>query len=153
MSPLLIFLYSTSITFSSMLLGIAINGFLKKKAFYKNLSNFHFIKDDLFYKILGINMIRWLVSKTYWKYANPHFIIKKRPGVAELLAMRSEMTNAEISHLAGFVIVGVVSVFLLINQKLEFSIILTIMNILFNLYPALLQQKNKSRISQFLKSI
>lgn len=153
MINLVYFLLAISITFTSMVLGVAINAFLRKKEFYKNISNLNFIKGDLIYQIMGVNLFRWLVSKTFWKYINPHFIIKKRPDLAKLIFIRNEMSNAEISHLAGFIIVTFVSGIIFITNKLEFGIMLMLFNILFNLYPALLQQKNKGRISNLIKSM
>jgi len=60
------------------------------------------------------------------------------------------MTSAEISHLIGFLFILIVSLILLIKKEMEFGIILIISNVIFNLYPSLLQQKNKKRIDELI---
>lgn len=136
-----------------MVIGIAINELIKKRKFYKNISNIELIKSRLVYQIIGISIIKWLVTKTFWRKINPKLILKKKIGLTELRNLSTEMTYAEISHLIGFILVILFSVTSIIYAEIEFGIILMITNVIFNLYPALLQQKNKRKINDIIKTI
>ena len=68
----------------------------------------------------------------------------------ELSILKREMTYAGISHLIGFLFVLMISLILIIKKDTEFGIILIISNVIFNLYPSLLQQKNKKRIDKLI---
>lgn len=133
-----------------MYLGIKINAFIKKKAFYQKISNFEFINSEFIYKIIGIKYIKWLVYKTFWKNFNPKLTITAKPSLSELHLLKQEMTYAEISHLIGFLFVLFISIVLFIRKETEFGAILIITNVIFNLYPSLLQQKNKKRIVKLI---
>jgi len=64
------------------------------------------------------------------------------------------MTNAEISHLICFVLAMVLMiVFYITKFKVGIIIPLFICNILFHLYPALLQQYNKRRLDKVIVRI
>ena len=143
-------LSSIAITFFSMVIGIGINELIKSKEFYKSFSNWIFIKNDLVYRLIGIKYMKWLVYKTFWKNVNTKLIIDKRPSLIELNLLKQEMIYAEISHLVGFIFTLIISTISIIYEKIEFGIILIATNVIFNLYPALLQQKNKNRINKLI---
>jgi len=133
-----------------MLFGMGVNELIKKKEFYESISNLEFIKNEIIYKFIGIKYIKWLVYKTFWKNFNTKLKIKSKPNLNELSLLKREMTYAEISHLVGFLFVLIISLILLIKKEIEFGIILIISNVIFNLYPSLLQQKNKKRIDKLI---
>jgi len=133
-----------------MVIGIGINELIKSKEFYKSFSNWIFIKNDLVYRLIGIKYMKWLVYKTFWKNVNTKLIIDKRPSLIELNLLKQEMIYAEISHLVGFIFTLIISTISIIYEKIEFGIILIATNVIFNLYPALLQQKNKNRINKLI---
>lgn len=134
-----------------MVIAGLINGLFEKKEVYKKVSNIQFLKKDFSYKIIGIKYIKWLVSKTIWKKANPQIKSKAKPKLNDLIVLRHEMTKAEISHLIAFVLVIIFSFFIWKRFNAKFMIILIMLNILFNLYPALLQQFNKKRIDKLIE--
>ncbi len=146
-------LSSISITFFSMVIGVAINELIKKKEFYKSISNLTFIKNDLIYKLIGVKYMKWLVYKTFWRNVNTKLIVKKRPSLIELDLLKQEMIYAEISHLIAFVFTLLISLIILIFGTFEFGALLMSVNIFFNLYPALLQQKNKERVNRLIDAI
>ena len=147
---ILYFFASISIVFTSMVIGAIINGMIEKKAVYNYFSNLQFIKEDFVYKIIGIKCIKWLVYKTFWEKFNPNIRSKSKPRLDELISLKHEMTKAEVSHLIAFVIVVLVS-FVVLKYILKFMLILNFINIVFNLYPALLQQMNKKRVDSLIK--
>ena len=134
-------------------IGAGINELIKKKEFYKNISTLTFIKKDSTYKFIGIKYMKWLVYKTFWKNVNTKLILKKRPSFVELNLLKQEMIYAEISHLLAFILTLLISVIILMYEQFEFGVLLTTTNVFFNLYPSLLQQKNKERVNRLINTI
>ncbi|WP_394330797.1 glycosyl-4,4'-diaponeurosporenoate acyltransferase CrtO family protein [Galbibacter marinus] len=60
------------------------------------------------------------------------------------------MISAEISHLIAFVLVCIAAVVVGLVYSWQFGVVLMLVNIVLNLYPALLQQQNKRRIDRFI---
>lgn len=145
------FLYSVSITFSSWLVGMIFTGFLRKKEYYKNLSNLNFIKSETLNKRIGLGIFKWIVKNTFFKYLNQKLKLKNKIEITQLNELRNEMTFSEISHLIGFGFITIFAVVKLIKGNYLFGMIFMIVNILLNLYPSLLQQENKRRIDKLIK--
>jgi hypothetical protein len=61
------------------------------------------------------------------------------------------MTYSEISHLIAFIFILGIIIMKLWKGQFIYAIILLDFNIVFNLYPSLLQQHNKKRIDKLLK--
>ena len=142
--------FSLSITFISWIVGIMINAVLLKTDFYRQyLSNLMIIKNENISNKIGLKPFKWLIQHSFFKYFNPKLSIKKRIKPGELDHLRNEMTTAEIGHLIAFGFVMIFACVMLFKGKFLFALIMTIVNILMNLYPSLLQQENKRRIDQF----
>jgi len=144
------FFYSVSIVFGSWLVGILMNGLLKNTAFYKKLSNLHFINSKKLNKALGLGAFKWTVKNTFFKYFNQNLKVKGQIEISDIEALKREMTSAEIGHLTAFVLVSVFALVKSVNVHYSFGIIMMLLNILLNLYPSLLQQENKRRIDRLL---
>ncbi len=69
---------------------------------------------------------------------------------SDIKNIRNEMTKAEIDHLFAFIFVSISIVVQFYNQKYALVLTLLIVNIVMNLYPALLQQQNKRRIDKLI---
>lgn len=134
-----------------MILGFLVNERIKGKGFYHRLTHLEFIKSDQINQWIGVGVMKFLVSKTFWGKFNTKLKIERKPTLQELIFLKEEMTNAEISHLIGFLAVLLVSIGLTVTKNYEFGFVLLIINIIFNLYPSLLQQQNKRRINQVLE--
>ncbi|GGE39206.1 hypothetical protein EV200_107112 [Pedobacter psychrotolerans] len=142
--------FSISITFISWIVGIMVNTLLLKTEFYsKYLSNLLIIKNQNISNKIGLGIFKWLVQNSFFKYFNPKLSIKKQIKPGELDQLRNEMTTAEIGHLIAFGFVMIFACVMIFKGKFLFALIITIVNILMNLYPSLLQQENKRRIDQF----
>jgi len=61
------------------------------------------------------------------------------------------MVYAEIGHIIGFIFILIIIGLQIGHKAYTFALILFIFNVIFNLYPSLLQQKNKKRIDNILK--
>ena len=142
-------IYSLAIIPWSWILGMLINRFVEKRNFYPRISNQVFLKRDSLNKALGVDAFKRVVRNTFFKHLNQKIKITSRPTVAELNQLRKEMIFSEMSHLFGFGLVMIVVLVLFLYYKNPvFGATLFIINVLFNLYPSLLQQKNKQRIDQ-----
>lgn len=146
--------FSISIAVISWLVGMALNAVLRKTTFYKNnLSNLNFIKSEKLNKIIGIDIFKWVVKNTFFKFFNQKLKLKSKIEKSDLITLRNEMTISEIDHLIGFVFVTVFAVIKSIQFNYKFGLIIMIVNVLLNLYPSILQQQNKRRIDTFLKKL
>lgn len=148
-------LYYTSITiaytFGSWLIGMLGTEIIKHSAFYSKISHLNFISKTSTNKVIGMNLFKWMVKHTFFKYFNQKLKFETRPTITELKVIRKEMTYSEISHLIAFLFILSVVILKLIQGQFTFSLILCVANIIFNLYPSLLQQQNKRRIDNILK--
>jgi hypothetical protein len=146
--------FGFAISFISWIVGMIVNAALIKTPYYnQKLSNFNFLSNENLNKYIGIEIFKWLIIHSIFKYFNPKLSLKKKINVSELADLRNEMTIAEMGHLIGFCFVTVFVLVKLINGNYLFAFIILIVNILMNLYPSLLQQQNKRRIDQYTKII
>jgi hypothetical protein len=132
-----------------------IHAMLKKTEFYnKRLLNLDFVENEKLNKYIGVEIIKWIVKNTPFKYFNQTIKIKGKIEKTGLIKLREDMTSSEISHLIGFAFVLIVALLIFLKTKffLGMVIILTV-NILMNLYPSLLQQQNKRRIDKLIKKL
>lgn len=141
--------FGVSISFISWLVGMIINSILLKTKYYKELSNLNFIESKTLNKNIGIEHFKWIIKNTFFKFFNQKIKLKNKK--TELTDIRREMTIAEISHLIGFIFVTFFAIYKSISNNYIFGLIIMIVNILMNLYPSLLQQKNKRRIDKLIK--
>ncbi|MBC3872666.1 glycosyl-4,4'-diaponeurosporenoate acyltransferase CrtO family protein [Undibacterium flavidum] len=109
-------------------------------------------KQGKFYEHFGINLFRKLLVVIGWeklnKKANP--IEKSAKALAHNL-LRTK--KSEFAHLIIFLIVVGMSVMVAINSRPRDALWLIIFNIIFNLYPVLLQRYNRPRIERALQLI
>lgn len=146
--------FSIAIAFISFMVGMMINALLRKTAFYKNhLSNLNFIKSERLNDIIGIGIFKWIVKNTFFKFFNQKLTLKKKIEIADLNKLRDEMTISEIDHLIGFAFVTIFAFIKWYTHNFIFGLTIMIVNILMNLYPSLLQQKNKRRIDKLIEKI
>jgi len=143
--------FSISITIISWIVGMILNALIKNKSYYVNLSNLNFIRSEALTKTIGLGIFKWIVKNTFFKYFNQKLKLKNKIEISELNELRKEMTISEISHLIGFGFVTIFALVKFINGNYLFGFIITIVNILLNLYPSLLQQENKRRIDRLIK--
>ena len=139
--------FSISIAVISWMVGIVINAILRKTEFYKNnLSNLNFLKSERLNKIIGMGIFKWIVKNTFFKFFKQNLKVKNKIEKPGLIKLRDEMTISEIDHLIGFAFVTLFALEKLFGLNLLFGLTIMMVNILMNLYPSLLQQKNKRRI-------
>ena len=94
--------FSVSICFISWLFAIIANNFLVKTPLYPQLSNLNFIQSETLNRLLLVDVVKWIIKNTFFKYFNQN--IKIQGDNIDLKVLRNEMTLAEISHLIAFVV-------------------------------------------------
>jgi len=141
---------AVTFTFGSWLIGLIVNNAIKSMPFYPLITNFNFIKKESTNRAIGITGFKWMVKHTFFKYFNQKLKFEKRPSISELQNIRNEMVYAEIGHLIAFIFIFIVTIVIVSSGQFVYAVILLICNIIFNLYPSLLQQKNKNRIDRIL---
>ena len=140
--------FGISISFISWIVGMILNSFLLKTEYYQKLSNLNFISNKKINKYIGINYFKWIVKNTFFKFFNQKINLKDKK--VELSEIRKEMTMAEISHLIAFIFVIFFAIYKSFTHNFLFGFTIMFANILMNLYPSLLQQKNKRRIDKLI---
>lgn len=144
--------FSISITFISWIVGMIINAFLINTSFYKKkLMDLNFVRSKKLNRLIGIGAIKWIIKNTFFKFFNPKLKMKSKVDQNELNILRNEMTLAEINHLIAFISVIIFTLVMVLKERYLAALVMTIVNMLMNLYPALLQQENKRRIAQLEK--
>lgn len=138
-------------TFVSWTIGLIINNLIKNTSFYSKLSSFNFIKHEQTHKLIGLNTVNWIIKNSFFKHFNTKIKFSTRPSISQLKTIRKEMTYAEIGHFIAFIFILVIIILKILNGQLTYAVILFGFNIIFNLYPSLLQQQNKKRIDRILK--
>ncbi|PVY36037.1 glycosyl-4,4'-diaponeurosporenoate acyltransferase CrtO family protein [Pontibacter virosus] len=145
-----IVLYAFLIILNSWGLGALVNYCIQNKTFYKSISNKVLIKNEKWNTYLGLAFFKFLVTKTF--YGKINRTIRISNGTFDNLSkMKKKMIDSEIGHSVGFLSSQVVFIILFINNNEAFLFVGTVLNILLNFYPIILQQSNKSRISKALK--
>lgn len=146
--------FSLAICAISWTVGIIGNVLLRRTAFYtRHLSHLNFLPHARLNRAIGIDLCRWVIKHTVFKFLNPKIKIIKRPDLAQLIDLRHEMTGAEVSHLVAFLFVVVFAVIKSIQHDLFFGLMIMLMNVLTNLYPSLLQQENKRRMDPLIQRL
>lgn len=146
--------FSISIVFISFIVGMITTAVIKNSNLYsEKLSSLNFIKSDWINKLFGVELVKWVVKNTVFRYLNPSLKCDRKMNIADLQRIRKEMTKAEIDHLFAFVFVLIFVLIQLMNQKYLGAGIMLVVNILMNLNPSLLQQQNKRRIDKLIKRL
>ncbi|MEH1007279.1 hypothetical protein VDP25_05995 [Winogradskyella sp. ECml5-4] len=151
MTLTLYFLKAITFTFVSWTIGLIVNNAIKNTTFYSKLSDFQFIRSATIYNSLGLSVFAWIIKNSFFKIFNQNIKLKKRASREDLKQIRNEMVYAEIGHIIGFIFILIIIGLQIGYKAYTFALILFVFNVIFNLYPSLLQQKNKKRIDNILK--
>lgn len=109
------------------------------------------INSDRVNRYLGVYIFSYIIRYSPFRFLNLGVYLKNN-SIQELNRVYTEIRKAERNHLLAFLLVTVASsIFLLFNNPLTNFLYITISNILFNLYPALSLQLQKSRIFKMVR--
>lgn len=122
----------------------------KSSSFFYSIKNFEITKDVNFYKLLGINFFTYFVKKTFFRHCNAKIKVTKKPDINEVENLLNEITTSELCHLFGFIIVLLFQITALILGLYDMFFSSLLFNTIFNIYPILLQERNKLRLRKLL---
>ena len=143
-----------SVIMVSWFFGLLVTAYLKKQAYYTAISNLCFLNNQRMYTIIGIPVFKWLVTKTVYRHLNKNIKFRTRPDRNELVTVRSAITESEVLHAVAFVFVILAGVpVLLIQGDYKMVFYLMALNVVFNLYPTLLQQYNKAKLDKVIDKL
>lgn len=148
------FVYSICMMPWSWIFGIMLNHLAEKTDWYPLISSQVFNKNEKIYRWVGLDIFKWVVINTPFRYFNQKIKIKSRPTIDDIEQLRKDMIFSEISHLFGFLLIlPFVIALVTLYSNFLFGSILFIVNLAFNLYPSLLQQRNKQRVERYLLEV
>lgn len=101
---------------------------------------------DKVYKYLGVDTFRKVIVKLFWgKQKNKKkFFNGKRSGMDQLIHMTNQ---SEFGHFGALLLLLVVSIIVLNHGYTLIFTVITIINIVGNMYPIVLQRKHRARIA------
>jgi hypothetical protein len=99
--------------------------------------------------ILKMELFRKMLRLTFWSPRNnrKHFFNGRRSGLAQF-----EMNTriSESSHVLAFAIITTVSFYIAFVADINLAVIATLINVVFNFYPAMLQRYHRSRLQMMM---
>ena len=139
-----------TLLFASYGLGAMFGGMLSGQSFFEHFENRNYISDRLT-KSLGVLFLGWLIRHSFLGRFNQKLYYKGKFDQASLHTLKKEMTYAEINHFIGFIMLQLF-IFAMPLWELPwwYMILMTFVNIIFNMYLVFLQQYNKRRIDKIL---
>lgn len=141
------------VAFYSGLPGLWIAQIMRKKdsPFFYAVKNFELTKNDNFYKLLGLNFFTFCLKNSFFRHFNKKIKLTKRPTGIQVNDLINEITLSEICHVFGFLFVLIFQILVFIKtERFHVLVFASIFNIIFNVYPVLLQERNKSRFKNLL---
>lgn len=123
----------------------------KNSSFFYSVKNFELTKNIGFYKLMGLDFFTYCVKNTFFRHCNTKIKIAKKPDINVVNNLLNEITISELCHIFGFLIVLLFQITALILGLYDMFWFSLIPNIIFNIYPVLLQERNKLRLRNFLK--
>lgn len=103
-------------------------------------------------KILGVKYFKWLLLFAFWgrgKNKKKYFNGTKK-GLKNFVFQTKQ---SEFGHIAAFIVILILSVILLIHRHVFLVSIITVINIIGNLYPVILQRTHRIRIGNITNKI
>lgn len=119
-------------------------------SFFYSAKNFEITKNIGFYKLLKLDLFTYCVKNTFFRHCNTKIKITKKPTIQEIYKLLNEITISELCHFFGFIFVLIYQIVTLILSLYEMFFSSILFNTIFNVYPILLQERNKLRLRNFL---
>lgn len=140
-----LFLLTWSFIFASFILFQTFKNFRFPAFFYQQIN----FETTQFHRILGVKIFRWILVHSFFRYLNPRIYFKSKDK-AEFIRIINETQQSETSHLlSGLPTLFFQVLFLLRTDYISFCM-LGCLNIIFNVYPILLQRMNRFTFTRIL---
>ena len=101
-------------------------------------------------KVLGIKYFRFLLLIIFWGRTNNQkkYFNGTKMGLKNFIFQTKQ---SEFGHFAAFIVILISSIILLLYEYLFLVIIITLINILGNVYPIILQRTHRMRVEKLIK--
>ena len=113
------------------------------KAFYRKRK----IETEIWFNILGVHFFRWILVNSFFRKLNKRVYLKGK-NKAYFKIFIEETKQSETSHLFSFLATFIVQGVFVYQSQLDDFLYLTTFSIVFNIYPMLLQRKNRFSIQK-----
>jgi len=100
------------------------------------------IETELWFKLLGVQIFRIVLINSFFKKLNTRVYLKGR-GKAYYKIFIEETKQSETSHMFSFLATFILQVIFFYHECFNDFIVLSTFSIVFNIYPILLQRKNR----------
>ncbi len=142
-----------AVMFLSFLFGMMGNAILRPLAIYERISSRYLFSGSKPYERLGVLWYRWILLATPLRFFNTSIRFSAKRDLATLDSIMIHMKNAEVSHWIGFATMLAVNFIAWRYLGLRIASTYLLLNIFGNLYPCLLQQYNRHRLTRVVTAI
>ena len=142
-----------AVMFLSFLFGMMGNAILRRLAIYKKISNRYLFSGSKPYETLGVLWYRRILLATPLRFFNSNIRFSAKRDLATLDSVMMHMTNAEVAHWVGLAAMLVLNFVAWWYIGVKVALAYLILNIFGNLYPCLLQQYNRRRLTRVFTAI
>ena len=115
--------------------------------FSKNYYHKRKMESELFFKSIGVPLFRKILINSFFKYLNRRVYLKGKKG-DRFIKFIEETKQSETSHFISLIITLGVQILLILDYRFYEFWMLLLFNVLFNLYPILLQRMNRFLIEK-----
>lgn len=104
------------------------------------------------YKLMGVDLFRKFLLSTIWKDKGrqKQFFNGTKKGI---IGFNEQSQKSEFGHLIPLIILSIISMYFLIENKIGFAIFTMVWNLLGNLFPILLQRYHRMRIQKVMRRL
>ena len=141
-----------AVVFLSFIFGMMGNAILCRLAIYEWLSNRFLFSGLKPYERLGVLWYRKILLATPLRYFNTNIRFSANRDLATLDSVMMHMKNAEAAHWVGFAAMLTIGFVAWAYIGLKMALAYLILNAFGNLYPCLLQQYNRHRLTKVITS-
>lgn len=117
------------------------------------LLKLNFVGNEKLNELIGVGRYKRFLVNSFIRQFNRRLRLSvMKPSVSQLTELRESMTYAETVHLIGFAyVIGRVLMDIITKQDQSMIMPLFAVNVVVNLYPALVQQMNKRRVNCLIR--
>ncbi|MEM9588432.1 MAG: hypothetical protein AAGA03_14205 [Planctomycetota bacterium] len=138
-------------TFLSFVIGVIADPFLRHVADYTWLSSRYLLRDQATYESIGILWYLRLLDATPLGSFNRSIHFTRNRDLKTFIVIRDHMASAEVSHWVGCTAMLGMTFVAIWYRGFLVGAAYVVFNILGNVYPCLLQQYNKRRLTRLIE--
>ena len=153
MSLLGMIFLAEGVTFSSFLLGMMGNAILRRMSIYERFSDRYLFSGSKPYEGLGVLWYRKILLATPLRFLNPNIRFSANRILATLVSVMMHIKTAEVVHWIGFATMLVFNFAVGWYVGIGAALACLVFNVFGNLYPCLLQQFNRRRLTRVITAI